>query len=339
MTMSVPPPWSLDVGQAEWVQERLTGLMAGTVSSVVPVGFDAYAQVLHPVETPINGDTLVRWNDVAQWGAQVLTARSQWLAVAMPEHRPRQPRPWRSQGPAHGTLYLDDARTLAAIARGFTDTPQQCWCCIWDGFGWWSRVSYGPLVESSNAPAPSPIPVEAKVWPKVHTRYRDYLLYEASLDTSFVEAIQMLEGHSPNLWWPSDRAWCVGTEIDAHSTYVGGSRAFIDAVLQSGQLETFEVDANDSLRSELPEWIVRLVDQTVDELLSRGVATVETSIGTVRFEFDRPRLGRRGSIRYGTEHDGLRGGSGQSPLSNGSGEELQRQLVFRVEEGLRSLAT
>jgi hypothetical protein len=338
MTMPGPPQWSFDVGQAEWVNERLADLMAGTISSIVPVGFDAYVQILHPVETPTHGDKLVRWFDVAKWGAQVLTAQSQWLAVAMPEQRPSQPRPWRSQGPAEGTLYLDDARALAEIARGFTDTAQQCWCCIWEGFGWWSRSRYGPL-GADESPPPSPIPIEAKEWPKVHTRYRDYFLYETPLDTSFVEAIQTLEGHSPNLWWPSDRAWCVGTEVDANATYVGGSRALVDAILQSEQLEAFEVDANDRSRSELPTWIVGLVDRTVAELLATGGATVETSIGTVRFEFDRPRLGRRGIIRYETEHDGRRGGSGQSPLSNGSSQEQQRQLVFRVEEGLRSLAT
>ena len=30
---------------------------------------------------------------------------------------------------------------------------------------------------------------------------------------------------SPNLWWPHDRAWCVASEIDVRSTYVGGTQA------------------------------------------------------------------------------------------------------------------
>lgn len=36
---------------------------------------------------------------------------------------------------------------------------------------------------------------------------------------------------SANLWWPNDRAWFVATEIDLMSTYVGGTQAYIDAVL------------------------------------------------------------------------------------------------------------
>lgn len=42
---------------------------------------------------------------------------------------------------------------------------------------------------------------------------------------------------SPNLWWPRDRAWVVATEIDGYSTFVGGSRDCIDAVLSDPRLE------------------------------------------------------------------------------------------------------
>jgi hypothetical protein len=339
--MNTPAPlrWSIDVDQAEWMKARLSGLLEGTVSSIVPTGFDAYAQILHPVETPVHGDALIRWIDVATWGGQELTARSRWLAVAMPEYAPPQPRPWKSQGPTKGTLHLDDARALMELAREFTDTPRQCWCCIWDGFGWGARLQYGPRVDVGSSPAPGPIPIEVQTSPKVHTPYRDYFLYETSLDASFTDAIRTLEGHSPNVWWPADRAWCVGTEVDCDSTYVGGSRAFIDAILDAGGLEAFEVLATDGLFLDLPDWMLRLVDRTVDELLASGSAAVATSIGGVRYGFKRPRLGRRGFVRYESEQGGQRGGSGQSPLRNGSSEGLRRELEFRVHEGLRNLAS
>jgi hypothetical protein len=339
MTVPPIPRWSFDVSQADWVAERLDDLMAGTVSSIVPAGFEAYARVLHPVETPARGDKLVRWRDVADWGGQVLTVQSQWLAVAMPEHEPTHARPWRSQGPEVGSLYLDDARALAEIARQFTDTPQRIWCCIWDGFGWWSRSWLLPRGQIALSPPPSPIPIEARDWPKVHTRHRDYFLYEESLVTSFTEAIESLEGHSPNLWWPSDHAWCVGTEIGFNSTFVGGSRSFIAAVLASEELEAFEVSSGDSTFADLPEWMVRVIDHAVDEVLSSGFAAVVTSIGTIRFELDRPSRLRRGVFRYEADRDGVRGGSGQSPLGHLSNEDLRRQIVFQAEYGLRSLAT
>jgi hypothetical protein len=339
MTVSPTPRWSFDVSQADWVKERLDDLMAGTVSSIVPGGFDAYARILHPVETPLHGNRLVHWEEVANWGGQALFAQSQWLAVAMPEVKPAHPRPWRGQGPLQGSLYVDDARALAAIAARFTDTPHQCWCCIWEGFGWWSRswlIAPGQLALPR---PPSPIPIEAKDWPKVDTRYRGYFLYEESLETSFVQAIEVLEGHSPNLWWPTDRAWCVGTEIDLDSTYVGGSKPFIDAILQSEELEALEVGSTESTAADLPEWMNRVVDDTVDELLLTGRAAIESSIGRIHFELDRPSRLHRGVFRYRIDCDGDRGGSGQSPLSRCSDDDLHRRLKFQVEYGLRSLAT
>jgi hypothetical protein len=336
MTTSPPPRWSFDVSQADWVKERLDDLMAGKVSSIVPTGFEAYARILHPVETPVYGERLVRWRDVANWGGQILTARSQWLTVAMPEVKPIAPPPWKSQGPNQGSLYVDDARALMEIARQFTRAPEQCWCCIWEGFGWWSRSSYssaGPL-----PPPPSPIPIEAREWPKVHTPHRDYFLYEEELGNPFMEAIELLEGHSPNLWWPSDRAWCVGTEIDFDSTYVGGSRAFIDAILKSEELEAFEVHSSDATIVDLPEWMLRVVDRTLDELLSTGRSVVQTSIGRIHFDFEHPRRLRRGAIRYEFDIDGRRGGSGESPLGKLTEDELRRQLTYRIKSGLRNLA-
>lgn len=339
MTLSPSPHWSFDVRQGEWVIERLDDLMAGTVSAIVPAGFDAYARILHPVETPLRGEKLVRWKDVANWGDQLLTARSQWLAVAMPELTPERPRPWKSQGPSQGSLYREDARALGEIARRFTDSPQRCWCCLWDGFGWWSRKWLLPPGQIATTPPPSPVPLEARDWPKVQTRHRHYLLYEESLETSFMEAIEILEGHSPNLWWPSDHAWCVGSEIDLDSTYVAGSKEFIDAILLSEELEAFEVDPSDSTFRTLPEWMARVVDRAVDELFSMRIAVVDTSIGTIHFEFNPPTRLRRGVVRYVTDVDGVPGASGESPLPNASVEALRRQLQFGVEGGLRSLAT
>jgi hypothetical protein len=338
MTMPTVPRWSFDASQADWLKERLDDLMAGTVASIVPAGFDAYARILHPVEMSLHGDRLVRWRDVADWGDQKLTAHSQWVEVAIPEIKPRLPRPWKSQGPRVGSLSPEDARALTEIARPFTATPQRCWCCIWDGFGWWSRSWLASPGHVATSPPPSPVPIEAKDWPKVRTRHRDYFLYEESLETSFVEAIEVLEGHSPNLWWPDDHAWCVGTEIDLDSTYVGGSKAFIDAILHSDELEAFEVEVTDPTVAPLPDWMNRAVRRAVDELLSSGRAVVETSIGRIQFQMERPNRWRRGVLRYETDHEGLRGGSGQSPLGKGSGEDLARRLEFDVEYGLRSLA-
>ena len=162
MAMSPTPRWSVEVSQADWLREGLDDLMAGTVTSIVPEEFEAYSRILHPVETSTLGDKLVRWRDVADWVGQVLTAQSQWLAVAMPEYEPDHARRWKSQGPILGSLYHEDARALAEIARQCTDTPRQIWCCIWDGYGWWSRIWLLPAGQIASTPPPSSIPIEAR---------------------------------------------------------------------------------------------------------------------------------------------------------------------------------
>ena len=53
------PRWSSDVHQADWIASRLTPWEDYTIAMVVPNGFEAYARVLHPVETPDDAVTRV----------------------------------------------------------------------------------------------------------------------------------------------------------------------------------------------------------------------------------------------------------------------------------------
>jgi hypothetical protein len=47
-----------------------------------------------------------------------------------------------------------------------------------------------------------------------------------------------------NLWWPSDRQWCVATDIDLMTTYVGGNARCIQAIIDSDTLEAMPVTSN-----------------------------------------------------------------------------------------------
>ena len=55
-------------------------------------------------------------------------------------------------------------------------------------------------------------------------------------------ANQLLPG--VNLWWPDDRAWCVGTDIDLMTTYVGASRLAIASLLGDGSIEALAVSVD-----------------------------------------------------------------------------------------------
>jgi hypothetical protein len=46
---------------------------------------------------------------------------------------------------------------------------------------------------------------------------------------------------TPSLWWPDDRAWVVGTEIDFDSTLVATSVEGAEQLLTDERLEAFVV--------------------------------------------------------------------------------------------------
>jgi hypothetical protein len=54
-----------------------------------------------------------------------------------------------------------------------------------------------------------------------------------------------------SLWWPADRAWLVATEIDGYLTYVGGTRAAVDAVLGDPALDAVPAEHGTPLD---PSW-------------------------------------------------------------------------------------
>lgn len=52
---------------------------------------------------------------------------------------------------------------------------------------------------------------------------------------------------SPNLWWPDDHAWVVGTDIDGDDTLVASSYEVVDAILAHPDLNATRADADDQL--------------------------------------------------------------------------------------------
>ena len=51
----------------------------------------------------------------------------------------------------------------------------------------------------------------------------------------------------PNLLWPADRAWVVASEIDLTWTYLGGSRAIVDAVVGDRRVTARRVELSEPI--------------------------------------------------------------------------------------------
>ena len=290
------PSWSSDVHQADWIASRLAPWEDEyTITVVVPAGFEAYARVLHPAETPDNGGRLVRWADVAAWSGMPLREDAQFHSIALPPTTaPSGPPPYGSQGPHEGSLYRPDAEVLAAMSRNWTATPEDCWFCVWDGFGWDGASTVARLTETGRPPEiieeprGDPVPVPVREGPRVHLPHRDYLLY-----TGPAEAVATLAGldgtwgQVPNIWWPADRAWCVASEIDLQWTYVGGPRGLIDAILADDRIEALPATPDDPV-SRVEDWVIAGVDQLAGGLMAHGTASLSTPRGSVDAWLRRP---------------------------------------------------
>lgn len=114
---------------------------------------------------------------------------------------------------------------MAEALVGATRTPERCWFCLWEGFG---GVDDQGVAE------------------RVELPQRNYLLFGAPLDIVDLDLNPPFD-QSPNLWWPDDRSWVVGTEVDLAWTYVGGTRRLIETLLLNEHLEVLEAALTDQI--------------------------------------------------------------------------------------------
>ena len=212
--------FSEDVSEARWVEESLSNF--GTLRSLLPDAFPAYARISHPAY--LDGDEArpVRWTTVASWTGRTVHPLMQFDRIAgLGEDSGvmYEDPPWGSH-PQVGSIPEAECRTLVQTLGGFTATPDNCYFCLWEGYG---DVDKGLYKANARVRAPG----------------RDYLLFRGPVDSimAFITGDWPFPRHSPNIWWPEDRAWCVATDIDLYDTYVGGSRECIETVLSDPGLE------------------------------------------------------------------------------------------------------
>ena len=210
-----PPGFEVmqDVTPAAWAIERLEPMLqTQKVASVVPDGFDAYARIFHPVQRSRDGDgETVLWSDIARERGTVIHTETSWRGFSGGVQGSEMGEP------RLGSLSEDHFSELAELLRSFTSTPR-CFFCLWEG---WGHLEIGTGV--------------ARV--ELGNRYRTYIMYRGSIEEPPSFRMHDVWWQSPNMWWPEDRAWFVATEIDNFSTFVGGSRACIDAILEDPRLE------------------------------------------------------------------------------------------------------
>jgi hypothetical protein len=249
-----------DPGAADWLLHRLHPF-AQDVGSVIPEGFAAYARLFHPARDD-HGEA-VQWSRIAAWSGRVVHPEMQFHAIASPAPgRTLGPRPWDGETPQDGTPTVEQARILVDLIPEHAGSSGRCWFCLWEGYGFLhpqsiaraiSRPARTPPPSEDTLGLPGPDAWEAlRAWPRVDAPGRGYLIARGPLEAALTAPWVPWEHwyQAPNLWWPEDRSWCVASEIDFSWTYVGGSKEFVQAVLDHPALEALPARLSDGITAD-----------------------------------------------------------------------------------------
>jgi hypothetical protein len=153
--------------------------------------------------------------------------------------------------------------TVLEVLATQTATPDDCYFCVWDGFGgvdervdddaaYIDDVRALPPEQAGAEPALAPRPAAAPSMsrvPKVVVPERAYWLFRGPLtdvgawDTAHGWPGQyQLYKTEPAFIWPSDRAWCIANDVDPHYAGIGASSRTIDQLLAHPSLDLVTAD-------------------------------------------------------------------------------------------------
>ncbi|MES1247995.1 MAG: hypothetical protein ABUS54_10020, partial [Actinomycetota bacterium] len=216
---------------ADWIVSALT-TFGESVHSLVPEGFTAYVRVFHPAyrldlaaPRPWNSRKSVPWVEIARSNGTIdhpgmqlasLTGSFRFMREGQPavyEHAPRE-----------GSIPSEVGQALVSVLSRHTATPDDCWIAVWNGFG---RTRD-----------------DIRQAPTFRVPARDYFLLHGAVRDGVMNVLDYgdSDGQTPNIWWPDDHAWCVATEIDLNTTYIGCSAACRDELLSTPELEALAID-------------------------------------------------------------------------------------------------
>jgi hypothetical protein len=208
-----------DVSPGRWIAEAVRD--DATVGALVPPVFEAYARVFHPAARYVGDDDVdVSWAEVAAANATVAHPAMEWGSITglLEFFDAADQSPLWDGAPARGHLPEHVARLVAAVLRGHTATPDDCW--------------FGVPAELVAADAPT-----------LTVGGNDVRLVRGPVELAARNMAEEPSDQSATLWWPGDRAWVVATDLDLVTTYVGGSAACIADLLAAPGVEVAEVPA------------------------------------------------------------------------------------------------
>ena len=205
----------MDTTPLEWLNDRIRSDRDGVLGKIMPGGFPAYARILHPLYS--DDDAPIHWGEIATLNgktAHPLMQLGRLLGFSDNYHFPEG-----LHQPRMGTLPDLIAPLLIETLREFTNTPELCYCCLWEGY---SYITGG-------------YPNVAKIALHDHS----YLGFSGALEAilDFLDEGAAISG--PNLWWPADESWLVFSDIDFIETYVGATETCIQQIIDNPEIEAY----------------------------------------------------------------------------------------------------
>ena len=215
----------VDARAAEWVVAGLRGF-AESVVSLVPACFSEYLRVFHPAYRRAGSDRLaVAWAEIARANGMRMHAGVQLGSITGSERHEWESQPGVfDQPPETGNLPGEQLEPLLDVLARHTGTPAGCYFAVWDGLAW--------------------LPPEVRSAATFSVPQRTYHLVTGPIEAvrELADAWQPLGApQSPNLWWPRDHAWCVATEVDLKTTYIGADRSCAQELISLPAVEAATV--------------------------------------------------------------------------------------------------
>jgi hypothetical protein len=217
-----------DDDQEPWIRDGVLPFEAFAVGSLVPVVFESYGRILHPAWG--RDGAPVRWETVARWSGRTVHPLAEFERLAAPRPEVVDAAPFMRR-PVDGALPSDALDALQELLAAHTATPDASCVGVWEGIGWiepWrSRTGLLSLQERRHVIFRGPL--EAL----------DELGWTSS-DGGFIR-------EAPSVIWPADRAWFVSSDVDQDSTFLGGPRGLLDALVADDRLEAWPVSPTDPI--------------------------------------------------------------------------------------------
>jgi hypothetical protein len=173
-------------------------------------------------------------------------------------------RPGQSENDVYADWRTDQLPTLFEVLATHTATPDDCYFCVWEGYGH-AEVAIDDdavYIDDENAGAQfvqagvrqglAPAPVASPSMPhlpKVVVPHRAYWLFRGPLaDVGRWDSAQEWPGHhrldeaEPAFIWPADHAWCVARDVDPHWAGIGGTPPLITRLMTDPRLDVVPAD-------------------------------------------------------------------------------------------------